>query len=253
MKLISINYTDRGQQWVNRAALPLFTAVMLIVLFTSSTSQLLEAMESEYFIRGLTFYQDNQFELAAATFEEAKRVEPQNELVYFYLGNAYYQLNDLDNAIITYTAGLSYADNKGIFFYNLGNCYYLKGNYEFSTEMYDKALSHDPTLYDSYLNAGNAYYKAGNIEKTIFKWETYLEKYPETPQHENIERALAYLREELGYGEDSPSNVDETTGLDVDLLNEVMSDLDRLTNSTENIMEMSEKPVDDLSIEDIER
>jgi tetratricopeptide (TPR) repeat protein len=253
MKLISINFIDPGWRWVKRIALSLSTTVMLIALSTSSTSQLLEASESEYFNRGLTYYQGNQFELAAANLEEAKRVEPRNELVYFYLGNAYYQLNDLDNAIITYTAGLSYADNKGIFFYNLGNCYYLKGNYEFSTEMYDKALSHDPTLYESYLNAGNAYYKAGNIEKTIFKWETYLEKYPETPQYENIERAIAYLREELGYGEETPSNVDETTGLDVDLLNEVMSDLDRLTNSTENIMEMSEKPVDDLSIEDIER
>jgi tetratricopeptide (TPR) repeat protein len=162
-------------------------------------------------------------------------------------------LNDLDNAIITFTAGLSYAIDKGVFFYNLGNCYYLKGNYEFSTEMYDKALFHDPTLYDSYLNAGNAYYKAGNIEKTIFKWETYLEKYPETPQYKNIERAIAYLREELYPEEKVPSNVDEATGLDVDLLNEVMSDLDRLTNSTENVMELSEKPVDDLSIEEIER
>ena len=43
------------------------------------------------------------------------------------------------------------------------------------------------------------------------------------------------------------------TGLDQALLEEVLSDLDRLTNSTENIMELSEKPVDDLSIEDIER
>ena len=167
MKLISINYTDPGRLWVKGTALSLFTTVMLIALSTSSTSQLLEASESEFFNRGLTYYQGNQFELAAANLEEAKRFEPQNGLVYFYLGNAYYQLNDLDNAIITYTAGLSYADNKGILFYNLGNCYYLKGNYEFSTEMYDKALSYDPMLYDSYLNAGNAYYKVGNISRKI--------------------------------------------------------------------------------------
>jgi tetratricopeptide (TPR) repeat protein len=214
---------------------------------------LLEAAENEYLNRGLGFYQNNQFGLAVANFEEAKRIDPQNGLVYFYLGNAYYQLNDLDSAIITYTAGLSHAEDKGVFFYNLGNCYYLKGNYEFSTEMYDKALFHDPKLYDSYLNAGNAYYKAGNIEKTIFKWETYLEKYPETPQYRNIERAIAYLREELDGGASQPDDVEDTTVLDAELMNEVLSDLDKLTNSTENVMEMSEKPVDDLSIEDIER
>ena len=66
-------------------------------------------------------------------------------------------------------------------------------------------------------------------------------------------RAIAYLREELGIGGAETDNGDETPGLDEELMNEVMSDLDRLTNSTENVMEMSEKPVDDLSIEDIER
>ena len=230
----------------------LFVLAISVLCFTHGP-QLTCASDSDYFNRGLNFYQENQFGLAVANFEEAKRIEPKNGLVYFYLGNAYYQLNDLDNAIITYTSGLSHTENKGPLFYNLGNCYYLKGNYEFSTEMYDKALFHDPLLYDSYLNAGNAYYRAGNIEKTIFKWETYLEKYPETPQYKNIELAIAYLREELGNGDASSDNGDETTGLDADLMNEVMSDLDRLTNSTENVMEMSEKPVDDLSIEDIER
>jgi len=253
MMSISTNYAKPTLRWAKRVVFTFIGAVFLSSLIMVSMPQLLKAADSAYFNRGLNFYQDNQFGLAVANFEEAKRIEPQNGLVYFYLGNAYYQLNDLDNAIITYTAGLSHAENKGVFFYNLGNCYYLKGTYEFSTEMYDKALFHDPMLYDSYLNAGNAYYRAGNIEKTILKWETYLEKYPETPQYQNIERAIAYLREELGNGEAVPSNVDETTGLDADLLSEVMSDLDRLTNSTENVMEMSEKPVDDLSIEDIER
>jgi tetratricopeptide (TPR) repeat protein len=211
------------------------------------------AVEGEFYSIGLSHYQNGDFQLAVAGFEEAKRNNPRNELIYFYLGNAYFQIDDIDNAIVNYTAGLNYSQDKGKFFYNLGNCYFLKGNYMFSTEMYDKALSHEPTLYDSYLNAGNAYYLSGDHEKTILKWETYLEKYPETPQYENIQRAIAYLREGLASAAEKPENVDEATGLDLDLLDEVMSDLDRLTNSTENILEVSEKPVDDLSIEDIER
>ena len=242
-------YTRMIRKRLYVSVFPIILGVLVLCL-TSSPLQIC-ASDSDYFKRGINFYQDNQFGLAVANFEEAKRIEPKNGLIYFYLGNAYYQLNDLDNAIITYTAGLSHAQNKGPLFYNLGNCYYLKGNYEFSTEMYDKALFHDPLLYDSYLNAGNAFYKAGNIEKTISKWETYLEKYPETPQYQNIERAIAYLREELGI--DGTETDGETAGLDEELMNEVMSDLDRLTNSTENVMEVSEKPVDDLSIEDIEK
>jgi tetratricopeptide (TPR) repeat protein len=209
--------------------------------------------ENDPFERGLTHYQNGDYELAIARFEEAKLTEPRNSLIYFYQGNAYYQMQDLDNAIITFTAGLGYTEDKGIFFYNLGNCYYLKGNYEFSTEMYAKALAYDPTLYDSYLNAGNAFYRAGNIEKTIMRWETYLEKYPETPQYENIERAIAYLRGEMNKTDGDSVTDEGDTGFDEQLLEEVLSDLDRLTNSTENIMEMSEEPVDDLSIEEIER
>jgi tetratricopeptide (TPR) repeat protein len=211
------------------------------------------ASESDIFRKGLSHYQAGDFELAIASFEEAKKTEPRNSLIYFYQGNAYFQLNDLDNAIITFTTGLGYAEDKGAFFYNLGNCYYLKGNYQFATEMYDKALFYDPTLYDSYLNAGNAFYKAGNYEKTIVRWETYLEKYPETPQYSNIERAIAYLRGKQDSVDAGAVTGEDSSRSDEDLMNDVMSDLDRLLNSTENIMEESAKPVDDLSIEGIER
>ena len=209
--------------------------------------------ETEFHKKGLDFYRKGQFELAAAHLEEAKNAEPGNHLIYFYLGNAYFELNDLDNAILNYTDGLDYTEEKGALFYNLGNCYYLKGNFDFSTEMFGKAVLNDPSLYDAYLNAGTAHFKKGNYRGTIVQWETYLESYPETPQYEKIQRALAFLREELSKPEPIERNIDEKTGLDLELLNEVMGDLDKMVNNTENIMEKSEKPVDDLTIEEIER
>jgi tetratricopeptide (TPR) repeat protein len=236
---------SRSHGMVKKQIIPLN---IIIAIFVFSTSY---AVESEYFQRGLGHYQKGEFELAIVTFEEAKREVPRYSLIYFYLGNSYYQLDDLDAAILNYTDGLNYSDNKGIFFYNLGNCYYLKGNFNFSTEMYTKAVVHNPTLYSSYLNAGNAQYLAKNFGETIFHWETYLEKYPQTPQYEKIVRAIAYLRGELEKSESS--NIDEETGLDIDLLNEVLSDLNQFVNRTQNIMEVSEQPVDDLSIEEIER
>jgi len=210
------------------------------------------ASENEYFNKGLTHYSKGEFQLAAASFEEAKNIDAMNARVYFYLGNSYYQLGELDKAILNFTAGLNFTEKKGIYFYNLANCYYLKGNYDFSAQMYKKAVHYDTTLYDSYLNAGNAYYKEGNYSDTIIQWETYLKEYPQTPQYENIRKAIAYLRGEAQQPQ-SDKNVDEKTGLDRDLLNDVLSDLDKLVNSTENILETSEKPVDDLSVEGIER
>jgi tetratricopeptide (TPR) repeat protein len=214
------------------------------------------AAETDFFRKGLSYYQNGEFQLASALLEEAKRVDSRNPLVYFYLGNVYYQLKDLDKSIVSFTTGLDLADQKGPFFYNLGNCYFLKGNYDFSAEMYAKAIASDPTLYDSHLNAGNAYYKKGNFAGTIIQWETYLAKYPETPQYANIEKAIAYLKEELlkqsaggaGTGADAAALSSQNH-----LLDEVMSDLDSLLNRTENVMEMSEKPIDDLTKEDIER
>lgn len=227
------------------------SSTILFMLFILSSS--LSYPESEFLKKGLKYYQNNEFELAKIHFEEAKRVEPKNSLVYFYLGNTYYQLNDLDNAILNYTSGIDYTDKKGVFFYNLGNCYFLKGNYQFSTEMFSEAVSNDPEIFDSYLNAGNAFYKIGDFANTIVQWETYIEKNPETPQYENIERAIAYLKEEISKPVLEKKAVDQKTGLDVDLLNEVIGDLDKMINGTKNIMETSEKPVDDLTIQEIEK
>lgn len=211
------------------------------------------ASESEFFKKGITHYSRSEFEIAAAHFEEAKSAEPGNSLVYFYLGNTYYQLNDLDKAIQNYTAGLDYTEDKAKFFYNLGNCYYLKENYNFATDMYAKAVLYNPILYDAYLNAGNAQYRAGNFKRTIIQWETYLDKYPKTPQYENIQRAIAYLKEELSKPQPPPKNIDEKTGLDRDLLSEVLGDLNRIVNRTTNVLETSEAPIDDLTTQEIER
>ena len=209
------------------------------------------AAETDYFAKGLSYYQKGEFQLAAALLEEAKRAQPRDPNVFFYLGNVYYQLKELDKSIVSFTSGLDLTDKKGPFFYNLGNCYFLKGNFDFAAEMYAKAAASDPTLYDSHLNAGNAYYKKGDIANTIIQWETYLAKYPQTPQYDNIAKAIAYLKEEL---------VKQATGGAVaasasqnELLDEIISDLDGLLNRTENVMEVSEKPIDDLTKEDIER
>jgi tetratricopeptide (TPR) repeat protein len=211
------------------------------------------AAENEFLNKGLSYYRNKEFELASAHLEEAKKLEPRNPNIYFYLGNSYYQMKELDSAIVTYTAGLDYTNKKGPFFFNLGNCYYLKENYKFSSDMYAQAILHDPLLLDSYLNAGNAYYKTGDYTKTIIHWETYLDKNPQTPQYESIEKAIAYLREEIERRSAEQQGIDAETGLDVDLLGDVLEDLEGLINRTENLLEMSEKPVDDLSSEEIER
>jgi len=209
--------------------------------------------ESEFFKTGLQYYQNGEFEIAAAHFEEAKKFAPRDSKILFYLGNCYYQINELDKAILNFTEGLNYTDKKAPFFYNLGNCYYLKGNYQFSQEMYLKAASHDPDLYDSYLNAGNAYYKTGDYAQTVVQWETYLNKYPQTPQYENIKKAIAYLKEEIQKPKTEQPKKDEKTGLEPDLLKDVMSDLEKIINRTENVLEKSARPQDDLSMEEIER
>jgi len=263
------------------------TTIFLVLIWLFGNCFGINASDNEYFKKGLSLYQNNEFDMAVAHFEEAKKIEPQDPHIYFYLGNSYYQLDNIDNAILNFTAGLNFSKDKGPLFYNLGNCYYLKGNYNFSSEMYAKAVESDPTLYDAYLNTGNALFRAGNYRGTINQWETYLEKYPQTVQFEKIEMAIAYLKEQLKNtpqgdgsssndgqdgdqsstqdnqtasdgqtgieGDGTDDNINGATGLDMDLLNDVLSDLEEIANQTENVMEVSEKPIDDLTSEGIER
>ncbi|KPJ88479.1 MAG: hypothetical protein AMS17_05290 [Spirochaetes bacterium DG_61] len=225
-----------------------FLILICYFLFTSYFGVCLA--NDEFFQRGLKYYQEGDFQIAIAHLEEAKKTVPREALIYFYLGNSYYEIKDLDNAILNFTTGLNFTDKKGVYFYNLGNCYFLKGNYDFAAEMYSKASQNDPTLYDSYLNAGNAFYKKGDIPKTIVQWETYLRVYPETPQYVKIEKAIAYLKGELVAATDSQTAQPE---LEEELLSEVLSDLEELISRTENVMETSEAPIDDLRSEEIER
>jgi len=227
--------------------------LVISILLSILSFYRISAIDSEFFKKGITFYKSNDYELSRVNLEEAKNIDPKNYLIYFYLGNAYYQLNDLDNAILNYTTGLNLTEKKGVFFYNLGNCYFLKENYEFSREMYTKAVLYDHSLVNSYLNAGNSYYKAGDYANTIVQWEKYLEKNPKTPQYKNIQKAIAYLKEELTNPKPPEKEIDKKTGLDLDLLTEIISDLNSMVNKTENVLENSEKPIDDLSSEDIER
>ncbi len=219
--------------------------------------------ENTHFSKGILYYQKGNFELARAYFEEAKNTEPDNSIIYFYLGNTYYQLKDIDNAILNYTKGLNFSEGKqkGIFFYNLGNCYFLKKNYDMAIDMYKKAIEYNPELFDAYLNSGNAFYIEKKYNKTIESWETYLEKYPQTPQYEKIKKAIAYLKNEMSKQQVLNENKEETNNnsnkqkaeTDTNLLNEVIGDLNQIIKNTENIMETSEKPINDLSSEDIER
>ena len=84
----------------------------------------------------------------------------------------------------------------------------------------------------------------------LVRGSPYLKVYPETPQYVRIEKAIAYLRE--GLGGESASQKDKNE-LDAALMDEVLGDLEELINRTENVMETSEAPIDDLSQEEIER
>lgn len=228
-----------------KAPLGFFLSIAVFFIFFDSFGA-----DMEPFQRGLRHYADGDFEVAASYLEEAKHRQSRNDRVYFYLGNVYFQLDRLDDAIINYTTGLNFAERKGRFFYNLGNCYYLKKNYSFAADMYSKALEHDPGLVQSHLNAGNAFYRMGEYEDTVSQWETYLAKDPQTPQYAEIKKAIAYLKDRLASG---PGTEVDAAAADQELMNEVMRDLDQLVESTRSIMETSEKPVDDLTVEGIER
>ncbi|RKX91595.1 MAG: hypothetical protein DRP84_11360, partial [Spirochaetes bacterium] len=158
-----------------------------------------------------------------------------------------------------------FTNEKGPFFYNLGNCYFVKNNYDMALEMYKKAIEYDQNLFDAYLNSGNAYYLEKKYDKTIESWETYLEKNPNTPQYDKIKKAIAYLKQELEKmkteentsktsASSEASAKDESKKKENDnLLNDIMGDLNQIIKQTENVMETSEEPINDLSSEDIER
>jgi tetratricopeptide (TPR) repeat protein len=108
--------------------------------------------------RGVSFYNQSNWDSAIAEFTEAIRLTPNDALLYFNRGSTYYQKGDYDRAIADCTEAIWLNSNDARAYAFRGASYYYKGNYDAAINDYTLAIRLDPNnAVINYSNRGDAY------------------------------------------------------------------------------------------------
>lgn len=181
----------------------LFVFCLLLLAFSSflsgcSTVSVEQQKESDYYYKvGLTYLNEDKFQMAFVQFQRALQIDPDNIKALNSLGLVYYQLEDYDNAKdlfikavyldpgfsdaytnlgITYMKTAQWREAMDSFkkalsnplyqnperaFYNRGVCYYRTGQYELAANEFKDAIRRAPSYTMPYYGLALAYNKAG--------------------------------------------------------------------------------------------
>jgi tetratricopeptide (TPR) repeat protein len=156
------------------------------------------AVSQSNFNRGEELFMLNQPREALVFLENAVAEDPAHVRAFLYLGMVYQQLGRIDEAIAAYRKILPRAGAETTrVAYNLGNAYYMKGNITFAEQFYTQALEADPVFSPAYLNRANARIKNGFLKEAVVDYELYLSLEPASPKKPEIQRLIAFIREEF--------------------------------------------------------
>jgi len=139
----------------------------------------------------------NKPQEALSFLESTVSEDPAHVQAFLYLGIVYLQLGRVDDAINIYKRILPRggAETARIS-YNLGNAYFAKGDFASARQSYSQAIQENPSYGSAYLNRANAQVRNGALNEAIEDYEYYLSLEPGTPQRGQIERLIAFIREE---------------------------------------------------------
>jgi tetratricopeptide (TPR) repeat protein len=150
------------------------------------------------FNRGEELFMQNKPREALVFLELAVAEDPAHVTAFHYLGRVYEQLGRIDEAIAAYRKILPRAGAEAArIAFNLGNAYFMKGNMVFAEQFYTQALAEDPVFAPAYLNRANTRVKAGTLKDAVTDYELYLSLEPRSPKRPDIERLMAFIREEF--------------------------------------------------------
>jgi len=149
------------------------------------------------FARGEAIYLENKPQEALFYVEAAVREDPAHVRAFLYLGIAYQQLNRNDEAIAVYQRILPRggAETARLAF-NLGNAYFSTGNPTMAVQYYTRALEAEPAFSTALLNRANAKVQMGELKDAVFDYENYLLMEPRSVQRGQIERLIAFIKDE---------------------------------------------------------
>ena len=135
--LIGVVFNDRRGSWYFK--IPLVLAAVLTA--GSGFSDVGSSMRE-----GNSLYEEERYEEALKSYQEALVVEPDNPKIHYNIGRVFYQLEDLEETLSEFQLGLL-AKEKGLqawSLYNMGNTYFRGNQLDAAIEAYQHSLIMNP-------------------------------------------------------------------------------------------------------------
>ncbi|MBL4803414.1 MAG: tetratricopeptide repeat protein [Alphaproteobacteria bacterium] len=124
-----------------------------------------------YYVRGMSYEQNDQWKNAEADLQSALDFQPDHPYVLNYLGYAWAdQGENLDRALDMISKAVELRPNDGYITDSLGWVYYRMGRYQEAVPYLEQAvelLPYDPVIND---HLGDAYWKVGRKLEAEFQW-----------------------------------------------------------------------------------
>jgi len=150
------------------------------------------------FARGEELFMQNRPQEAQRHLEAAVSEDPAHVQAFLYLGIVYLQMNRVDDAIATYARILPRGGTETARLnVNIGNAYFVKSDHVQARQYFTRAIEVNPAFASAYLNRANTLVRTGDLQEAIGDYETYLTLDPGSPQREQVQRLIAFIREEF--------------------------------------------------------
>jgi len=147
---------------------------------------------------GEKLFRENRPKEAAAALEKAVLTPGVDERAWLYLAASYEEEKRYSDAISALRKGLPQAIKyRHLFYFDMGNLFALQGKSSFAEEMYGKAIAENGDYAYAYLNRANARMALKNYEGAGGDYRLYLEKDPDSPQREAIEKMLSLMQNDI--------------------------------------------------------
>lgn len=138
-------------------------------------------LADELHIKGLTLYEEGQYEEAIEIWRKEIELTPARPKPYNNIGITYRKLENLICAIEYHKKAIRAGSKFGHTYYSIGLAYFDLKNYEMAKDMFLKAIKSGYANADVYFSLGQAYKRLKNYEKAVSAYEKTAELYYNYP------------------------------------------------------------------------
>ena len=148
-----------------------YTQQSLMSRAANQTPNLTKLSFTDYYQRGHTAYQRQDYEQAVVNFTQAIKKNPQSAKSYIDLANSQYNLNNYEAALANYNQALKLDPQEVKAYVNRGNAYYMLANYSSDPNReYKQAIADFNTAININKNDAEAYIRRGVVRFEINKY-----------------------------------------------------------------------------------